>query len=822
MLSGGREKLTKSEKTHRALVRIGQSINQSIERFALVGETIGDDNPEIKIDMVDSCKDVRTAGCIFEQLCDLTADSGAYNSRCYSDQRGLFRGARSLLSSVTRVLLIADAVVVNQLLSPKDRTLKDERRRAEMGSARRFIDRSTILLLTSAKACLRHPDCESAKDNRDTVLIEIRKTIDIIHKIIKDGVLPTLIPNSFDSSGHSRRSHARLHGHISRYSSLHSPPPSSSSGSSSSNCLIDNINPIPTTFNAIKQFEELVELSRVTLCKGVYRVRLISAFDYFVELTQHFTDSAYTRHDNREKILLHCDKVKIELNQLIRLGIILDEAGSTNPSEDLEEAIVQTIKAVNEVKYQLRRTALNQADELFKLTDELSLINHLRNHSISGDTERLNDYFKLYNEHCDHVNEVCRLLHNVSSSETLVIYSKATEIHVNIFSTQILNACLTLSNYPNSRIAKDNLEVFLDFWITLYSDVHQYSKDIRDLSSGLESLSYYNDSTRMTPLTGLSSSSSSTTTTATTTTTTTSSSLQSHNNNNNCLNNNSNHVQWSSSVSPKSVNCSSQVAIQQQQHQHQQQQQQQQQLASLQQQYHQPQQLQQSTSQLTNGPLSSSATLVNGKPRVGSGDKIHITTSELKVISNGVEIDPEKWSTSDDNDVVRRAKAMVGMAISMYQFTFGEGELKTTQDLFTQAEFVAEEANKFYKIVRHFTYQVPSGLAKKDLLDQLDKVPTFVQQLQFTVKQPTVGKAATFTKVDNVIKESKNLMIYVCLSVNSALGCASKYNLDMGAARTRSRTLSPSGRYGDDDGGYEGLSSGMGSKGGTASSDPNI
>lgn len=68
----------------------------------------------------------------------------------------------------------------------------------------------------------------------------------------------------------------------------------------------------------------------------------------------------------------------------------------------------------------------------------------------------------------------------------------------------------------------------------------------------------------------------------------------------------------------------------------------------------------------------------------------------------------EKWSNevSDDNDIVRKAKSMSGMAYSMYQFTRGEGDLKTTQDLFTQAEFFADEANKLYKIVRHFTYQV--------------------------------------------------------------------------------------------------------------------
>lgn len=36
------------------------------------------------------------------------------------------------------------------------------------------------------------------------------------------------------------------------------------------------------------------------------------------------------------------------------------------------------------------------------------------------------------------------------------------------------------------------------------------------------------------------------------------------------------------------------------------------------------------------------------------------------------------------------------------------------------------------------------------MLENLDRVPTFVQQLQFTVKNTTVGKAATFTKVSSL------------------------------------------------------------------------
>ncbi|PIO61630.1 hypothetical protein TELCIR_16841, partial [Teladorsagia circumcincta] len=50
-------------------------------------------------------------------------------------------------------------------------------------------------------------------------------------------------------------------------------------------------------------------------------------------------------------------------------------------------------------------------------------------------------------------------------------------------------------------------------------------------------------------------------------------------------------------------------------------------------------------------------------------------------------------------------RAMSSMAYNMYLFTRGDGPLKTTHDLFTQAEFFAEQANKMYKTVREFSYE---------------------------------------------------------------------------------------------------------------------
>lgn len=80
--------------------------------------------------------------------------------------------------------------------------------------------------------------------------------------------------------------------------------------------------------------------------------------------------------------------------------------------------------------------------------------------------------------------------------------------------------------------------------------------------------------------------------------------------------------------------------------------------------------------------------------------------------------------------------------------------------------------NRFYKLS-----QVPMGANKKELLEQLDQVPTYVQQLQFTVKMPTVGKSATFSKVDSVINETKTLMNVISKVVTTCFVCATKVSV---------------------------------------------
>jgi len=51
-----------SDRTLRAISRVGQSVNIAVERFVTVGEAIADDSDEIRPQMYAACQEARAAG----------------------------------------------------------------------------------------------------------------------------------------------------------------------------------------------------------------------------------------------------------------------------------------------------------------------------------------------------------------------------------------------------------------------------------------------------------------------------------------------------------------------------------------------------------------------------------------------------------------------------------------------------------------------------------------------------------------------------------------------------------------------------------------
>ena len=301
-----------------------------------------------------------------------------------------------------------------------------------------------MMLLTTSKVCLRHPDCQSARENRDTVFAQMRRAIDLIHFVVKEGVITaakSALPLPSGSSGNlmsmmmmtsssgvggdeergisanntnsgvipPSSSSTAPHHFIMSSHHHHQRPNSSSSSSSSLNLSSFNVHhsttahnesssvfyggggrsPTPhassshsrptsrnndqlivhgdmlqirsqsipkyqrrgqlhraqqtvpggsfvlavestlkwlheqldscsTIINFLRRVHELLDLARMGPLNGGVREQIAFSLEAAIERTQDFTDSAYTSHEHREKILLLSDQTKVELATLFQ------------------------------------------------------------------------------------------------------------------------------------------------------------------------------------------------------------------------------------------------------------------------------------------------------------------------------------------------------------------------------------------------------------------------------------------------------------------------------------------------------------------------
>ncbi|VBB26140.1 unnamed protein product [Acanthocheilonema viteae] len=689
-LSSGKKR---SEKALRSALKIGSAVEAAIERFVVVGETIADENPDVQPEMYDACHEARLAGASIANLngC-LTDDSGIA-----IDKSVLVRAARQLLTSVTRVLLLADRVLVKHILRSEDKIayslvklenttnftdfvkiftefggdmvdlahrsgdrqndLKSEKRRGQMAVARTMLERLTMLLLTSNKTLLRHPDSESARQCRNGVFQQMRLALQLIALCVSDGVM------HFDAS--------------------HFALPSSEE--------VLDIGMQLTANAAIRQLMEMLEMVRITCNIGTgTRERLISALDSLCEITQDFTDSAYTPHHHREQILDFLEECRFELTNLIQP----DVADEPLRNESIEVSVERFTRRLKNLRKQLQIVAMEQISEVLRTNEDQVILSSIKTCSVSGDIDGVEKFLEEFREHAEHIQET-------------------------------LLAGRTLCIHPSSRIARENVEVFCDTWAQCVNDLSRLAKETDAAASGrlvAEKQAYMSlprPGGALEPMD------------------------QFHRFVENT--NSSSTISVASTSKPFTADVNFQCV-----------------LDDLQDEKH-------GTTQKPTKPITLD---------VEDQQKIAKVGLEMKLLTSEVDAEAEKWDEYAENDIVKRAKAMSSMAYNMYLFTRGDGPLKTTHDLFTQAEFFAEQANKMYKTVREFSYEVPGSAEKNDLSTILEKIPIHCQQLQVLVKSPTIGKPATFSKVDSVIQETKNLMNEIAKLVTACFVCATKFEIE--------------------------------------------
>ncbi|KAJ7338389.1 hypothetical protein JRQ81_011785, partial [Phrynocephalus forsythii] len=667
-----KDKPRRSDRTLRAIQQVGQAVNLAVGRFVMVGEAIANENLELKEEMKIACTEAKQAGETIAHLTDVAAlDPPEADGQItvFTDKTGVVKAARLLLSSVTKVLVLADRIVIKQIITSRNKVLltmeqlekvssfqefvqifsqfgnemvefahltgdrqndlKDEKKKAKMAASRAILEKCTMMLLTASKTCLRHPDCESARVNKAAVFHRMRLALEQVIEIVTDC----------------------------RPSGENEPGPMS-------------------TYAGIKEFKNKVEGLRDNLLL-LSKENLRAMLRVVLEHTEDFTDSAYTSHENREHILGLSKQAKMELEQLVSALTYAQNQKRREITDDLEVAILKMCQCMNELHRELHRTATSVAEDLIKYHSDHLVLKALKISGAEGNIEAVAEHSCKLSEQKEQLVEICHLLRHVSGTEPLEITCLHAEDTFLVTGPQIISAAETLTLHPSSKIAKENLDVFCEAWESQLSDMSLLLREISDVFEGRRG--------------------------------------------------------------EKRVYLS------------------------------------------LPRPGKHNANLKALKPtRLDNEEQTQLGRLglELHKLTTRVDSEMEKWE-DPENEIVRHGQSLSSMAYSMYLFTRGEGLLKTTQDLFQQAEAFATEGLKLASALLSFSNQLEDD-DKPLLLREIDRMVPACQQLQVTARTLVQGKTATFTKVDTCIHKGKYILDIVAQVLPLSCKLLRKVSLHLG------------------------------------------
>lgn len=143
----------------------------------------------------------------------------------------------------------------------------------------------------------------------------------------------------------------------------------------------------------------------ITILSPQTREEMMYALNKCVEKTQDFTDSAYTTHEHRENILLLCDRMRLELNQCLRMAVNMEQF--PNSRFDIDAAIDSVLGAAQDLSQQLSMAVADQIPELNHILKMgIELVNSLRNIALNQELDRFQECANRFQDNYDHILEV--------------------------------------------------------------------------------------------------------------------------------------------------------------------------------------------------------------------------------------------------------------------------------------------------------------------------------------------------------------------------------------------------------------------------------
>ncbi|XP_040420519.1 catenin alpha-3 isoform X4 [Cygnus olor] len=390
---------------------------------------------------------------------------------CYLPKRqAVVQAARSLLTAVTRLLILADMVDVAYLLEhltvfqrtfemlrnvssksdlqktyqkfrkdlenldylafKRQQDLKSSNQRDEIAAARASLKENSSLLHSICTACLEHSDVASLTASKDSICSEIQNALNVISNASQGVGNKTGQPSSHKA----------------------------------------------TLGSALDELENLIIQDPLVVSEEEIRPSLEKRLEAIISGAALLADSSCTRDFHRERIIAECNAIRQALQDL--LSEYINNTDKKEKNNALNVAIDSMCKKTRDLRRQLRKAIIDHISDSFLDTTVplLVLIEAAKN----GREKEIKEYAAIFREHTSRLVEVANLACSLSTNEDGTKIVQMAANHIETLCPQVINAALALSARPKSQVVKNNMEMYRSTW---ENHIHVLTEAVDDITS---------------------------------------------------------------------------------------------------------------------------------------------------------------------------------------------------------------------------------------------------------------------------------------------------------------------------------------------------
>ncbi|KHJ46462.1 vinculin family protein [Trichuris suis] len=443
----GKKKVSGVKKAHVLVAAVEKAISMFLEK----GAEILNENPEASEQLGNALNEVKATG---NDMVDSSREFAA-DPTSSSRRATMIKAARALLSSVTRLLIVADMIDVQCIVqrmrdaqstldnlnkatsqqevqerfrdfkrqienldhdaSRRATDLKDASQCDSIQAARAILKTTCPMLHTACKAYVRHPEIDPARQNRDFAVKQMSKALTNIENVL---------------SGQD----------ISQSNGLYGDPGSLAA--------------------ALNEFDHRVFVEPSNYSSKAVRPSLEAELERIISGAALIADSTNTRDERKNKIVQECNAVRQALQDL--LTEYEKNAGAKEPSEKLDLALASVGHRTRDLRRHLRRAIIDHVSDSFLDTQIPLLL--LIDAASRGSMEETEQNARTFLEHAKKLVEVAAMTCKMCSEGDYVKIVNYAAMQVDKLAPQVINAARLLAARHKSKPAQENMDAFKEAW----------------------------------------------------------------------------------------------------------------------------------------------------------------------------------------------------------------------------------------------------------------------------------------------------------------------------------------------------------------------